>query len=736
MSNSVSYQDLLQSVDLESGEVFHNPEVGYNIASVIYLQRGFEPIPVRGKLYPPKGATGHAGTVTPEKVSDWQQQRPSDNTALRAGETWISIDVDHGYDGKTGADSIRELEATLGPLPFTVTSTARGAASESRQRFYRIPAGMRFVSKPCKDVEVVQRDHRYAVVAPSVHPITGTEYTWYGPDGKALADLPVEADFAELPEAWVEHLETTSRVYASGEAFSAGDLEVTKHGLDRGTPGTALLEEFGDLDLTQYDDASSALWRLSYWVINRGTTPGLGTVLDSIYEEHLDAASSRGRDEDQRRADLDRSLSTALGKRREALDEVVSPEALAWVSTQLKQVQQTQEAAASFWDRRPVLSHVRDTAHKRILDPWGLLGALIQRALMDVPYNITYASALGNASLNQVCAFVGETGGGKSQTQKTLQDAFGMNADAYRAGVRKPGSGEGVSDAYRAWTKDEATGDKVLSWTTWNHAILWGFDEVGSLVSQQKRTGATILETIKEAESGSTLTRSLSQGNTSELPGGEYRFLMFMNVQPAKAEALVDDSATAGGLPGRILWMPTQSKTAREDYAKVAGSPVTKLTVKAPQWFGTTTIQALPEMNEAHIEANISAHEGKRDAMESHASLLRAKVAIALMALDSRTFLTAEDWELAGIVMDKSKETRDGVLEAVKKAAVKANADQGKREGMRRVTARNLETSDLIDQAVTKLAALPPEERKKSRLTARLRPYYLDAKERLDAQQA
>lgn len=729
---AVDFNSIMESVDLNTGEVYYSPEYGYGQVAVTYLQLGYEPIPLRGKTHPPAGSTGYAGEVTPEKVSEWSQKRSEDNTGLRALDTYIALDIDHDYDGKTGADSIRELEADLGPLPLTVSSTARGAASESRQRFYRVPGGMHFVTKPCKDVEIIQRSHRYSVVEPSVHPATGQTYRWYGADGKQLVTPPSADTFAVLPEAWLKHLETQARIH-TGEAFSSGELSATMQGLDQGQPGSALMDKLSDLDPNSYDDATSALWRLSYEVVNRPQTPGLGSLLALVYKAHLDSAEQRGRDREQRRADLDRSLAGALGKRREALAEAMADVTDAqrdWYQSRAVQAGKEQATTEEFWERRPYLQHVRDTAYKRVLSPWGLLGALLQRALMDAPYDVPYTSALGDANLNQMTAYVGNTGGAKSLTQKTLDDAFSMAADQWRSPMRKPGSGEGIVDSYNMLVQDKESKEWSVEWTTHNHAILWGYDEVGTLTSQNKRQGTTLFETLKEAESGSTLTRSLAGGNTKVLLGGQYRFCLYMNVQPAKADALLDDDATAGGLPGRILWMPTENATARADY--ISG-PVTTFTVRPVIWDGITRILALEEMSKAHLESNMLAHEGKRDAEDSHSSLLKAKVTVALAILDGRRTLVPEDWELAEVIMQKSKETRDMVKAELKKAATKANQDAGVRDGFRRTTAASVQTSHGVDELVGWLRKNPGKV-KSSEMPKRLRIYRVEAMEKLAAE--
>jgi P4 family phage/plasmid primase-like protien len=176
----------------------------YKKSAKAYAKNGFSPIPVVGKYPPIPGATGNEGTVTPEKIKGWRTTNANDNVALRA-DGFIGIDVDV-YGDKHGDQTLASWQERLGELPKTWSSTARGKKSPSRQYFYRIPEGMKLATKLGSDIEIIQRHHRYAMVSPSVHPETGTEYTWYLPNGKKADRLPHIDELPDLPEAWLKEL--------------------------------------------------------------------------------------------------------------------------------------------------------------------------------------------------------------------------------------------------------------------------------------------------------------------------------------------------------------------------------------------------------------------------------------------------------------------------------------------------------------------------------------------------
>ncbi|MEV5068928.1 bifunctional DNA primase/polymerase [Microbacterium sp. LMI12-1-1.1] len=192
-------------------------------------------MPAHGKRPVPAGATGRNGTVTPEKIADWIQNgfrfmanhdtkewatQPSDtaNTALRAGKLEVRIDVDD-YGQKMGAAQLAELEAKLGPLPATPSSTSRGGDSESRQHFFLLHEPIELVGKAAADIDIIQHGHRYSLVYPSTNPDAegNPPYLWYDADGEVMDGPPHIDDLEYLPQAWVDYLrvDETARAHVS-----------------------------------------------------------------------------------------------------------------------------------------------------------------------------------------------------------------------------------------------------------------------------------------------------------------------------------------------------------------------------------------------------------------------------------------------------------------------------------------------------------------------------------------
>ena len=176
--------------------------------------------PLRGKPAqkdpPPKGYTGRDGAwPTIESVDGWASLGAV-NVALRLPRGVVGIDVDD-YDGKPGGATMQAIVDAHGSPPRTWKSTSRTGASGIR--LYRVPEDLE-LPNGLAGVDIIQYHHRYAVVAPSVHP-EGRAYRWIGPDGTE-GGFPVPSELPELPEAWREHLAKTCACYSQAVVFVQG----------------------------------------------------------------------------------------------------------------------------------------------------------------------------------------------------------------------------------------------------------------------------------------------------------------------------------------------------------------------------------------------------------------------------------------------------------------------------------------------------------------------------------
>jgi phage/plasmid-associated DNA primase len=178
-----------------------------------YITAGWPPIPVLPNEKKPmlSGCTGNIPALTDDETRAlWAEVEGEEvNVGIRLPETVIVLDVDE-YQTKHGADTLAALEEKYGALPATLTNTRRGADSRSRHYFFRVPAGIKWVSTLGDGIEILQATHRFAVVSPSEK--DGQVYYWYQGDGSAYEDIPRVDDpvIAVLPPAWIEPLKKDS----------------------------------------------------------------------------------------------------------------------------------------------------------------------------------------------------------------------------------------------------------------------------------------------------------------------------------------------------------------------------------------------------------------------------------------------------------------------------------------------------------------------------------------------
>ena len=134
-----------------------------------YSEAGFVPLP--WKVVDGKKRPVGKGYLEPEPpIRDWIHLFPTAEIGI-VSRGWIGIDVDASeHGGKSGDQTILELEGYLGKLPPAPSSTARGQDSKSRIYFYSIPEDDRRYRDVGRDVEAIRPGHRFAAVAPSRHP--------------------------------------------------------------------------------------------------------------------------------------------------------------------------------------------------------------------------------------------------------------------------------------------------------------------------------------------------------------------------------------------------------------------------------------------------------------------------------------------------------------------------------------------------------------------------------------
>lgn len=218
-------------------------------AALDYLAAGWTVIPLGTrpgmKTPPPKGFTGWAGHVpSGADVQAWiEGPEGRRNIAVRFPDTGI-VAVDFDVAGRQ-----QEIESAAGvPFPRTWTSTARGADSPRRQRFYRaaLPEGRVWLDHPRPGVDMCHIGHRYSVVWPSTNPDAGgARYEWYDPEGELYEGVPELSEIPWLDDRLVKEMSQDGQPM-EGSAVGSEDARATLASFRRGPACPRVRKLLGD----------------------------------------------------------------------------------------------------------------------------------------------------------------------------------------------------------------------------------------------------------------------------------------------------------------------------------------------------------------------------------------------------------------------------------------------------------------------------------------------------------
>ncbi|MDR7383509.1 hypothetical protein [Promicromonospora iranensis] len=321
-----------------------------------------------------------------------------------------------------------------------------------------------------------------------------------------------------------------------------------------------------------------------------------------------------------------------------------------------------------FWEARPELAAVRQTARAAMASPWAVLGCVLARVSLSVPPSVVIPP-LGNdrsavASLNVFVGLVGPSGTGKGVATAAAEDFLATPPGGGRLIEKLPlGSGEGISHTL---IDTDSEGDVTPS----IRSVWFDVPEIDTLTALIGRQASTTSSELRKMFSGEGLGFQNSDAARRKIvPAHSYRAALVAGVQPLKAGPLLDDAA--GGTPQRFLWLPATDPGA-PDVTPPAPEPLswsspvlatehrrTPLTVAA----SITAIlrkERLDRLREVVTDGN------------GQQSLVRLKVASLLALLARRLDVTEGDWQLADYIMHISDRTRTRMRDALRIEAAQA----------------------------------------------------------------
>ncbi|CRK49223.1 hypothetical protein RHCRD62_10078 [Rhodococcus sp. RD6.2] len=667
------------------------------------------PLPKGSKSSPPKGYTGYGGAVPSRADCEaWIEGYPDGNVAVRLpgvpGDEYavIGIDVDH-YGDKSGAVTLAHAEKVWGALPPTVRSTSRGTGNPSGIRLYRVPAGVGFVTVLAfrelglGHIEIIQWFHRYMVVSPSAHP-SGGVYQWIDADGKVVDGPPSVESLPMLPDTWVEGLRAGAR---SSVTTSVADVPDILAGLPGGEPSAKVR---GRLDEAMRDLRGRAGSRhdstlrhvLALFRLAEQGAPGVPAALTALSLEWMQVMGPiRGVEAAQ--AEWNRMVCGQRG--HDLLASTPSADPAAETADLLRLADDdvtVLPTEARFWTARPELERIQRQAHARVAAPWAVLGVALCRVAALIPITVELPAISGGPmQTNLLVALVGRPGEGKGVAGKVAKEMIPLNTTLVEE-TGGPGSGEGITRSYGHMEKVKE-GSTVVGmgwvWRNPNHASLFWVDEVTQLKTVSARSGNTVVDVLRTAVTGGSLKVEYADpAKRNGCGDGTYRFAGVMCAQPTNLGWVMDDED--GGLPQRVLFFKVIDPTIPD-----LADPVPAFDLAWPETVYAGVFR-FPSQIVAEIRAEqLSIRRYGAQGLDGHSTATRMKVAALLRVFhvlanpleyagrpDNHAELfdvTAEDWELAGVVMRHSDSVRAEVQAAIGSKAGRDNASRGKAEAER-----------------------------------------------------
>jgi hypothetical protein len=666
---------------------------GYGSTLALYLRagwRGVLAIEPRTKWSPSvEGYTGRGGRwPTADELDAWAAERADWNLVLRVPHGTIGIDVD-AYGDKRGGETLAKLEAKLGPLPDTWRSTSRPDDPVSGIRWFKAPADREYHGvvqvDGTKDIEVVQFHHRYGVVWPSVHP-DGRTYVWFTPAGElAEGKVPELAALPELPAPWAEYLDAGSVMDGQAKAVREIDLGEAAGWRTDGELCRAVETALAKFNGTSRHDS---MLQLQVGLLRLGEQGhrGVGAALDTLEAVFVDAVTADG---SRTPGVAAYEWQSALSGAPKEIDGRTPPDRRGCCGARPDVLTMLPE---TFWESRPSLAHIRQAAHSRGRSGDLVLCAVLARLSAMVSHQLRMQTGLGEASLNLFVAAIGPSGRGKSAAVaigRELVPAPPHLQDPYLFRDGLPiGSGEGLAEAYMGYETRE-TGETTKSGepkiktvrTQVRHNVFVYVDEGQALTAMIGRAGATIGPVLRSAAMGELLGQANAREETTRvLPAGSYALGMVIGFQRNTVQPILAD-ATAG-TPQRILWCSATDPGVPDEPPEHPG-PL-RVDLESEHFAGPRggIISFAPEIRAELWRANLARVRGEieeDDDLDSHANLMRCKVAALLAVLDGRLEVADDDWQLARVLWETSCAVRGelvayGQEEAAKQAEARADA--------------------------------------------------------------
>jgi hypothetical protein len=333
-----------------------------------------------------------------------------------------------------------------------------------------------------------------------------------------------------------------------------------------------------------------------------------------------------------------------------------------------------------FWDSRSVLSEIRDAAHQRARSADAVLGVILARLSSLLPGTLRVDTGVGMpVACNFYSILLGNSAAGKSTSADIAARLLPMMYDADSM-AHPLGSGQGIAAAYGSVVEGE-----------FRQSISKAFffaDEGASLLAQAKARESIVLATLREAWTGRTFGQKNATAGLNRRVSN-YSLGLWIGLQSNHAAELFTDTYVNDGTIQRFMWFSATDPTIAADGSRRRALPQPLSWDLGAAWNAHTLV--VPDwLSDELWEAQVAVARGEVVPAPGteHNGLLRVKTAGLLAILAQRHDIDAEDWQLAGVVLDTSM----AVAAAVKEAAMRRAAETERRsidKHLRRRTAED-----------------------------------------------
>lgn len=642
-------------------------------AALHYAARGLEVFPANPRTKAPLTENGMKdATSDPATIERWWAEHPNALVACRIPKDQVVLDIDPRHGGDTTWNELQRAYATI--LSARVHRSGRNDGGA--HHWFRRPPG-KLSGKKLRDwaqaigvghdlgdgkwtsgIDILHHDHRYSILPPSLHPDTGEPYLWQHKN---------EPD--EMP-SFLAALITADVTPPTPSTPSVHVGDSIADWFSSTTSWSAILEPHGWAVVSGDGNGDGSKWRHPNATAASSATIRHGCLFVYTPNTHFpetEQGDPHGITRFRAWATLNhRSDLSEAARAAYELRDGPRPPAVDLNNLIATQATQTTSSALNlpdeFWAARTALRRIRDAAHSRSRSADAVLLATLARVAALIPPTITLPPIVGsNASLNFLAGIAASSGAGKSTAVDVARELVPIDRTDVIADV-PPGSGEGLIELYFEMVSEEGPDGKQrkVKRQTKKGALVY-LDEGQALGEMGSRKGATLLPTLRSAWSGQTLGQSNATQETHRvLKAHSYRMAIVVGFQLEYVADLIADAA--GGTPQRFVFATATDPAIPDDKPAWPGP----LEFDTPTSYLTGThVEVCDAVAEQIIERDTAISRGQfvPDPLDSHAYLVREKIAALLAIIDNRLDITEDDWHLASMVQTASNVVRATAIE-------------------------------------------------------------------------